>query len=250
MPAGPPAGGFPGAAGGATSAGRSGPDAARHAAGSGPPPFLPSGAAGAGPPARSGPPTAPSRPPDRPRRRLLLVGGAAIAILLAGGAVAWALTSGDDPDTDPIGRQTTEPTASTGQPSAGPPPDEQCTDEILSNERWVCLTSATLADGQLVVDYQAEWAGGVPDISTSFHLHVYGGDGTTPPAGIMGSQAGDDRGEWVIKDDQPTVLTAEEVARVIGDAPKVCARIADSNHALVPDASGGYATGNCIPIQR
>jgi hypothetical protein len=180
-----------------------------------------------------------------------LVGAAALAILLAGGAVAWAVTN-RDPGTDPVGQETNEPT---GGPTQGPsepstPPDEQCTEEIQSNQRWVCLTSATIDGGELVIDYQAEWAGGVPDISTGFHLHVYGSDGTTPPDHIMGSHAGADAGDWVIKDALPAVLNPQEVAEVIGDAPKVCARIADTNHALVPDASGGFNTGNCTPIQR
>jgi actin-like ATPase involved in cell morphogenesis len=226
--------------------------AARHAAASGPPPFSPTSAAGGGSPVRpSGPPAPPDRPPDRQRRRVLLVGAAALAILLAGGAAAWAVTN-RDPGTDPVGQETNEPT---GGPTQGPsepstPPDEQCTEEIQSNQRWVCLTSATIDGGELVIDYQAEWAGGVPDISTGFHLHVYGSDGTTPPDHIMGSHAGADAGDWVIKDALPAVLNPQEVAEVIGDAPKVCARIADTNHALVPDASGGFNTGNCTPIQR
>jgi hypothetical protein len=29
----------------------------------------------------------------------------------------------------------------------------------------------------------------------------------------------------------------------------VCARIADANHALVPDLDGGFTTGNCVPIR-
>ena len=178
-----------------------------------------------------------------------------LAILLAGGAVAWAVSS-DDPGTGPVGQQTPDPTgAPTQAPTQAPtepqvPPDEQCTEQIQSNERWICLTSATFQNGQLVIDYQAEWAGSVPDINGGFHLHVYGGDGTSPPDSTMGSQAGNQGGNWVIKDDQPVVLSAEEVANYIGDSPKVCARIADGNHALAPDGSGGFTTGNCAPISR
>ena len=36
----------------------------------------------------------------------------------------------------------------------------------------------------------------------------------------------------------------------IGDAKKVCARIADAEHLLVPDKDGAYVTGNCVPITR
>jgi actin-like ATPase involved in cell morphogenesis len=226
---------------GATAPGRG---AAHRAAPSGPPPFQPGGAGAPPPP---GPPAG----PDRQKRRLVLVGATVLAILLAGGAVAWAV-SRDDPNVNPGGQETPDPTGAPTQQPTEPslPADEQCTEEIQSNERWVCLTSATVQSGQLVVDYQAEWAGSIPDISTGFHLHIYGSDGTAPPAEIMGTQAGDQRGDWVIKADLPVVLTPEEVAQVIGDAPKVCARIANTQHALVPDTSGGYQTGNCVPIDR
>jgi actin-like ATPase involved in cell morphogenesis len=232
--------------------GWAGHETAPHGAAAGPPPPPPGGAG------RSGPPTPPGRPNGAHRqrqRRLLLIGGAMLAILLAGGAVAWAV-SDDDPGTGPVGQQTPDPTgAPTQAPTQAPtepqvPPDEQCTEQIQSNERWICLTSATFQNGQLVIDYQAEWAGSVPDINGGFHLHVYGGDGTSPPDSIMGSQAGNQAGNWVIKDDQPVVLSADEVATYIGDSPKVCARIADGNHALVPDSGGGYTTGNCTPISR
>ena len=129
------------------------------------------------------------------------------------------------------------------------PPDEQCTDAIQANEMWVCITSAAIQGGELVIHYNAEWAGQVPTIQNGFHLHIYGGDGTTPPDHTMGTHA-DQRGDWVIKDTNPAVLTADEVSRVIGDYPKVCARIANGDHQLVPDTSGGYTTGNCWPIQR
>lgn len=214
-------------------------------------------AASAGPARTTGAAPRPPVPPDgthhvRSRRRLLLVGGAVLAILLAGGAVAWAI-SGDDPGTDPVSQESDQPSGnptpgSTGSPQV--PPDEQCTDGIQSNQRWVCLTSASFDGDQLVIDYRAEWAGGVPDIDGGFHLHIYGGDGTTPPDHIMGSHAGDQQGDWVIKDQLPAVLSADQVAAVVGDQPKVCARIADSNHALVSDSGGGFGTGNCVPITR
>jgi hypothetical protein len=43
-------------------------------------------------------------------------------------------------------------------------------------------------------------------------------------------------------------MNADEVAMYVGDAPKVCARIADAEHGLVPDATGGFHTGNCLPV--
>lgn len=169
-------------------------------------------------------------------------------LALAGAGAAWAVArdnqqtgGGEDPTSAP-----TQDTNAEGEV----PADEQCTEEIQSYERWVCLASATLVDGQLVVEYQAEWAGEVPTIDGGYHLHLWGSDGTNPPAEIMGTHAGGQAGSWAQKDDYPAVLTAEEVAENVGDRPKVCAAIAHGDHGLVPDASGGYTTGNCVPITQ
>lgn len=54
----------------------------------------------------------------------------------------------------------------------------------------------------------------------------------------------------MIKDQRPAVLKATEVAKVVGEQPKVCARIANTSHALVPDGDADYVTGNCVPIER
>lgn len=205
-------------------------------------------------------------------------------MLLAGG-IGWAMTGGGaDPDTEPVGLGQDSPAQESGDPAPGaldpqldpeegavpleedttsseenanavPPeedttlPDEQCTDEIRSNARWVCLTSATLAGGELTVEYDAAWAGDTPNVSGGYHIHLYGGDGTSPPEEIMGAHAAN-RGSWKIRDASPATLSAQDVADVIGDHPKVCARIADSSHWLVPDASGTYRTGNCVSINR
>ncbi|NIR36566.1 MAG: hypothetical protein GWN73_11940 [Actinobacteria bacterium] len=44
-------------------------------------------------------------------------------------------------------------------------------------------------------------------------------------------------------------MDSNQVA-ALGGAPKVCARIADGNHALVEDTNGTFVTGNCWPIDR
>jgi hypothetical protein len=36
----------------------------------------------------------------------------------------------------------------------------------------------------------------------------------------------------------------------VGDAEKICARIARAGHGLVPDTKSTYKTGNCMPIIR
>lgn len=227
-----------------------------------------SGYADYDPPGGAYQPPAPPAPPREPesgsKRKLLLVGGVALALVLAAGTVAWAVSNrgdeegggGDPLATDrpatgepqnPLDNQATE---GNGQPTQEAlSPDERCTDAIQANDMWVCITSAALENGQLVINYDAEWAGNIPSIQGGFHLHIYGSDGTTPPDHIMGTHA-DQRGDWVIKDTNPAVLDPAEVAEVIGDYPKVCARIADGNHQLVPDTYGGYTTGNCWPIQR
>ncbi|MFW6091861.1 MAG: hypothetical protein ACODAF_08250, partial [Actinomycetota bacterium] len=158
----------------------------------------------------------------------------------------------DDPADEPAGatEEPSEPPEETAEPEL--PADEQCTDEIMANDRWVCITSATIADDQLTIEYDAEWAGDTPNTDGGFHVHFYGADesGTEPPAEIMGTHAAD-QGDWYIEDQQPSVHPlGSNQANEIGDAPKVCARIADGNHALVPDSDGGYNTGNCWPIER
>lgn len=122
----------------------------------------------------------------------------------------------------------------------------------MANERWVCLTSATLTGGALVIEYDADWAGGTPSVGGGYHLHLYGGDGTSPPGEIMGAHAASP-GSWQVEDrGSPLSYAADHqfVTQVVGDHPKVCARIADGGHALVPAAGGGYGTGNCVTIQR
>ncbi|HLV58314.1 MAG TPA: hypothetical protein VKY81_05515 [Natronosporangium sp.] len=131
------------------------------------------------------------------------------------------------------------------------PPDERCTDEIRANPRRVCLTSARFEDGELVIGYEAAWADGVPDVNGGYHLHLYGGDGTDPPADLMGAHA-PQPARWQVEDrSSPVRYPADHpfVTEVLADNPKVCARIADPSHALVP-AGDGYATGNCVPVER
>jgi molecular chaperone DnaK len=171
-------------------------------------------------------------------------GAAAAVVLLIAGGVALALSDGG-----PGGGGPGDGRLNAG--GAALPAEEECTDEIRSNERWICLTSASFdAAGNLVVQYDAEWGGGDnPNISTGFHMHLYGGDGAAPPAEIMGFQV-PDPGTWQIADGDPAIVPVDRVDSVIGTAPKVCARISDNRHHLVRDRTGGYETGNCITIDR
>jgi hypothetical protein len=67
----------------------------------------------------------------------------------------------------------------------------------------------------------------------------------------MGAQA-DSPGDWYLEDQNPSIRAASsrDYRDAVGDAEKVCARIANSRHRLAKDAEGGYATGNCVPIER
>jgi hypothetical protein len=196
------------------------------------------------------------------RRPLLVVGGA-VALVVAAAAVAWAVTRGDPGDGGPQnlgngspspGLETTEPTGGTDpEPPPPPPPpvDEQCTDAIQANPRWVCVTSAVWDGSQLVIEYDEQWGGAAPDINGGFHVHVYGGDGTTPPAEVMGNHVPEDsRGDWLISDDNPVILDSDQFVTYVGEEEKVCLRVANGAHELVQDNNGGYETGNCWPVQR
>ncbi|BFU45194.1 Hsp70 family protein [Krasilnikovia sp. MM14-A1004] len=186
---------------------------------------------------------------SRRGRTALLAAGAVLVVLLGGGATAWALTKNG---TAGDGRTKTGADKAAAASTPAVPADEQCTDEITSNPRWVCLTSATISDGKLTVEYNADFDGTPPAIKGGYHLHLYGSDGTNPPDEIMGEQAGNQRGSYYVDDQEPSVVPTSDprYTKSVGDAPKVCARIANSHHGLVPDNQGTYKTGNCVPITR
>jgi len=179
-----------------------------------------------------------------------------LAVLGAVGSyagVALARRTDDGPNPNPSA------TANAGQsaaPAAGSgrqiPADEQCTAAIQRNPRWVCLTRATLSNDRIVIDYRADFAGSTPNVHGGFHLHIYGGDGTNPAEDTEGAQSAV-AGNWYVEDQKPSVRTVDshDFTTAIGtDAKKVCARIANGRHRLVPDNDGGFHTGNCVPIQR
>jgi hypothetical protein len=186
---------------------------------------------------------------------VLVAAATAVVLLATAGGVALALTRGDGGNQagdDPTPSGSTGPSTSQSA-TGGPvlPADEQCTPEIKANTRWVCLTRATLADNQLTIEYEAEFGDSQPNVNGGFHLHIYGGDGTTPADETMGNQAADP-GAWIVEDKNPSRLrtTTAQYRQAIGDAPKVCARIANSSHELVEDDDGTFKTGNCVPISR
>ncbi len=199
------------------------------------------------------------------RRRGVLVGTAvALVALLAAGIVALANRSGKQERTgsststngtrSPGAQPVSASPSGAGSIGAAPlPADEQCTDQIKANPRWVCLTKATFDGTKLTIEYVANFAGATPNVNGGYHLHIYGGTGTTPPDHVMGTQ---DKtpGRWYVEDKNPSVRSASnsDYVQAIGNQPKVCARIANGSHQLVPDNTGNgtFTTGNCAPITR
>jgi hypothetical protein len=186
---------------------------------------------------------------------LLLAAGLALVVLLGGGGLAFALTRGDG-GTDPnnAALASTEPAPSESTVAAPPPAplDEQCTDAIKANTRWVCLTKATMSGSELRVEYEAGNGGTAFNINGGFHLHLYGAnaDGSEPADARMGTNS-NNQGTWYIEDKNPSVHPAgSSQYQAIGTMPKICARIAQGGHRLVPDANGTFKTGNCVPITR
>lgn len=201
-------------------------------------------------------PAAPVRepvgPPAEPgnKRRRALIGASAVIVLAVLAAVAVGLNVfGNDPEV--TSSSTGASSGDTSSATDNLPADEQCTDEIMSNPRWVCLTSAVVADGKLTIAYRGD--GGSFDMN-DIHLHLYGSDGTDPPDSVMGRQVPEnEQGQWYnAAPGSPAVLALddERYQAAIGEADKVCARIADADQNLVEDENGTYLTGNCVPITR
>jgi len=147
---------------------------------------------------------------SRPARRRLLVAGAALAVVLVGGGVTYAVYQGNEGETGAA----IPPVATTGPsvtPSPTIPADEQCTDEIMDNPRWVCLTSAVIADGKITIKYKYDYDGSKPNINTGYHVHIFGSDGKNPPDYTMSSHVPKStRGKYYYEDRRPSVLDLKD----------------------------------------
>ncbi|MFN0281094.1 MAG: Hsp70 family protein [Kineosporiaceae bacterium] len=212
---------------------------------------------GGGPPVPGSPRR--QREPGRPRPSRVVAAVALVVVLgLASAATAAFIKSRGAEAAGPGPTNTGSPSVSasasgSATPSATEslPADERCTAEIKANPRWVCLTEATFDGLVLTIDYEASFADASPNVDGGFHLHIYGGDGTDPAEDTMGAHAANP-GKWYVEDQKPSVRKASsrDYTTAIGDAPKVCARIANSRHRLVKATDGGYHTGNCVPVTR
>ncbi len=202
--------------------------------------------------AYGGPPVAPQRVTGGGSRRLVLIAaGAVLVLVLAGVAIALAVNGGRAP----AGAAGNQPSSSGAvTPTKVVPVDELCTEAIKSNKRWVCLTKATISKSEIRVEYTFDNGGSAFNINGGFHVHLYGAnaDGSDPADTVMGAQAPrSERGNWYIEDKQPSVHRAgTSQYQALDGNPKVCARIANGQHELVPDAQGTFDTGNCVPLTR
>jgi hypothetical protein len=194
------------------------------------------------------------------RRPMLIAGGLVLVAIIA--AVAVTLSNlgngGGNPNGagQTLGVDQTTGAAPTTEAAAPIPPDEQCTEEIKANPRWVCLTSAVFDGNKITISYDASWNGGQPALD-SFHVHFWAAkNGNNPPETTKGTQF-PDHGGWYIDDQEPSVrkINSADFREGIGAngqprAAKVCARIADAQHRLVEDKTGNgtYHTGNCVKI--
>ncbi len=198
----------------------------------------------------------PAAPPRRSRRPMILIAaGVVLLLVLAGVATALALRgSGNTPTTAGSSGPSSPSSTPSGAAVSNVPLQQQCTEAIKAQTRWVCLTSATISDHQLKINYKFGDAGTPFSINNGFHVHIYGADanGTDPSAAIMGTQVpAAQRGNWYLEDKQPSVHNSDDPDyQAVAGSAEVCARIANSNHQLVKDSNGGYVTGNCVPLKK
>src|SRR5262249_37076572 len=137
---------------------------------------------------------------------LLALGGAAVAL-----ALKPASNNNNTPGALGTSSHPAATTPATTRPAVVVPPQQQCTDAIKANPRWVCLTKATISDSELRIEYTFSDAGVPFNISNGFHVHIYGAnkDGSDPSADVMGAQVpSGQRGNWYLEDKQPSVHSA------------------------------------------
>ena len=185
-------------------------------------------------------------------RAVLIGAAAALFVLLAGVGIAYGVTreKGSPQGSGSSPTATVTSAAPTSAAAVVIPADEQCTDAIKNNPRWVCLTKATITGDKVTVEYESSSGGSPFNINGGYHLHIYGADatGASPPDTVMGVPAS---GSWYVEDKQPSVHeVGSNQYQALEGHPKVCARIATSGHRLVADKSGRgtFKTGNCVAL--
>jgi molecular chaperone DnaK len=119
-------------------------------------------------------------------------------------------------------------------------PDEVCTDEIQSEDRWACVVAATF-DGTTV---RAEFIdGGTSWEIAGNHLHFFA-DSTEPEAaGIDGVGVSTGGGLWEVWDESP--FFEAPVSAFGGSIDRLCVRVALPDHSLE-----SIDSGNCWPVEQ
>lgn len=125
------------------------------------------------------------------------------------------------------------------------PTDEWCTQEIMANERWACITGARVENGEVIAEFEFSNGGTDFSVGSGFHLHVYGSNVDALNAGAAGD-ASIGGGTWQVWDIVPEYRSTPGSVFVNGVVPeKLCVRIATPRHTLE-----SLTSGNCFPIEN
>jgi hypothetical protein len=133
----------------------------------------------------------------------------------------------------------------------------------FTSELYVCVSSATFANGKLTIAFKANTTLSNGQDINSHHLHLFlanpktDGSGTDPDASIM-EHIGPAQGNWwnFYSNDSTTIddtTKSSNGKKISAEAPKYtlfCARVAAGLHILQKDRKGGLASGNCVKITK
>lgn len=118
----------------------------------------------------------------------------------------------------------------------------RCTDEIMSQPRWLCLDSAEFDGTTLVATFTSEDGGETFSVGSGFHVHFFNGDVTEPISAGVNGDASTGGGDWQVWDLTPRYETTKFAGTEI---EMVCGRVATPFHTLE-----SLDSGNCWPVTR
>jgi hypothetical protein len=114
----------------------------------------------------------------------------------------------------------------------------------------------------LAIGYTTNFTPSAAEDSAHYHLHLFtantmDGTSTDPSDSIMRGSAAPGEGSWfnlyangVPRIDATTPRGGRQAALDLEHHSLPCVRVATGMHDLVKDSSGGFRTGNCVPIHR
>jgi actin-like ATPase involved in cell morphogenesis len=176
-----------------------------------------------------------------PKRNIkpMLVGAAAVILLIA--AVGYVLTLGgdDDPGTTAGSDTTAAPSQTTAaQAETTAPPETTPSTEATPSGPFVTIDSVEVQDGNYLVNFSV--SGFTPSFDQGGnHTHFFL---NTTPAAAAGSNGLPEPGDWDLTDQTGSYLTKYGPGT---DATQMCALVADSGHRI---AYVGTETGNCVDL--